>query len=135
MQIKLTNCVTNSNDDVSVDVYRHSVIPVLKQFGLYDRDDYKFELKIVKRGSAPLGGGEVYLTVPNPKKLRPCVAMGKLNKFKKFNFVYYGYRSGKDPAHPGNSLLHTCLTADTRKNCGSGKVNSKSIFTRCLHIR
>ena len=73
----MTDCITNSNDDISVDTYRLSVLPVLKQFGLYDRDDYKFELKINKRGSAPLAGGEVYLTVPNPKKLRPCLALGK----------------------------------------------------------
>ena len=49
---------------------------MLRQFGLYDRDEVKFELKISKRGSAPLGGGEIYLTVPNPKKLRAVVSLG-----------------------------------------------------------
>ena len=73
----LKNCVTNSSSDVSVDYYRHSVIPVLRQFGLYDKDDYKFEIKVNKRGSAPLGGGEIFFSVPNPKKLRACVSLGK----------------------------------------------------------
>ena len=76
-KITLTNCITNCSSDISVDAYRHSVIPVLRQFGLYDRDEVKFELKILKRGSAPLGGGEVYLTVPNPKKLRAVVSLGE----------------------------------------------------------
>ena len=49
----------------------------MKQFGLYDRDSIKFEIKINKRGAAPGGGGEVLLTMPNPKKLRPAVAFGK----------------------------------------------------------
>ena len=51
----------------------------MKQFGLYDRDSIKFEIKINKRGAAPGGGGEVLLTMPNPKKLRPAVAFGKLD--------------------------------------------------------
>ena len=51
----------------------------MKQFGLYDRDSIKFEIKINKRGAAPGGGGEVLLTMPNPKKLRPAVAFGKLS--------------------------------------------------------
>ena len=53
----------------------------MKQFGLYDRDSIKFEIKINKRGAAPGGGGEVLLTMPNPKKLRPAVAFGKWGLF------------------------------------------------------
>ena len=44
---------------------------------LYDRDSIKFELKVNKRGAAPDGGGEVLITVPNPKKLRPALALGE----------------------------------------------------------
>jgi RNA 3'-terminal phosphate cyclase-like protein len=73
--------VTNSSTDVSVDHYRHSVIPVMRQFGLYDKDDYKFEIKVNKRGSAPLGGGEVFFSMPNPKKLRACVSLGNFYPF------------------------------------------------------
>ena len=77
LRVTLTDCITNSSNDISIDTYAHSVIPVMKQFGLYDRDSIKFEIKINKRGAAPGGGGEVLLTMPNPKKLRPAVAFGK----------------------------------------------------------
>ena len=79
LRVTLTDCITNSSNDISIDTYAHSVIPVMKQFGLYDRDSIKFEIKINKRGAAPGGGGEVLLTMPNPKKLRPAVAFGKLD--------------------------------------------------------
>ena len=79
LRVTLTDCITNSSNDISIDTYAHSVIPVMKQFGLYDRDSIKFEIKINKRGAAPGGGGEVLLTMPNPKKLRPAVAFGKLS--------------------------------------------------------
>ena len=59
LSVTLTGCVTNTANDISVDHYRLSVIPVLRQFGLYDRESTKFEIKIIRRGAAPGGGGEV----------------------------------------------------------------------------
>ena len=80
LMVTLSDCVTNSSFDISVDSYKNSVIPVLRQYGLYDRDSAKFEIKVNKRGAAPGGGGEVYVSMPNPKKLRPALALGRIHQ-------------------------------------------------------
>lgn len=52
--------VTSSDTDIGVDTIRTSIFPVLQKFGI-DRE----ELRIVRRGAAPLGGGEVVLHMPH----------------------------------------------------------------------
>ncbi|CAG8596410.1 8311_t:CDS:2, partial [Acaulospora morrowiae] len=50
-----------------VDSVRTVTLPQLRRFGIEDG----LELKISKRGSAPLGGGEVNFKCPNVKALKP----------------------------------------------------------------
>ncbi|CAC5423731.1 RCL1 [Mytilus coruscus] len=60
--------VTNDQTDPSVDLIKLSTLPVLKRF--LGTDEF-LELKIVKRGAAPEGGGEILFTCPCRQKLRP----------------------------------------------------------------
>ncbi|KAL3143392.1 hypothetical protein ABBQ38_002216 [Trebouxia sp. C0009 RCD-2024] len=60
--------ITNAAADPSVDVWRTVTLPLLRQAtGLSEG----FELKIIKRGAEPLGGGEVQLSCPVAKQLPP----------------------------------------------------------------
>ncbi|KAH6774496.1 RNA cyclase family protein [Perilla frutescens var. hirtella] len=53
--------ITNDSKDPSVDTFRSTTLPLLKQFGIPSEG---LELKIESRGVSPLGGGEVILSVP-----------------------------------------------------------------------
>ncbi|GAQ89366.1 RNA 3'-terminal phosphate cyclase [Klebsormidium nitens] len=53
--------VTNGLQDPGVDTFRTTTLPLLRQFGVSTDG---LELRIVKRGAPPLGGGEVMLKVP-----------------------------------------------------------------------
>lgn len=57
--------VTDNDVDVGADIIRTVTLPLLARFGLREG----LELKIVKRGVAPLGGGEVVLTCPIVRSL------------------------------------------------------------------
>ena len=59
--------ITNDNVDVSVDLIRTVLLPQLEKFGISE----DLELKILKRGAPPLGGGEICLTIPIVKTLKP----------------------------------------------------------------
>ncbi|KAG2554468.1 probable RNA 3'-terminal phosphate cyclase-like protein [Panicum virgatum] len=54
--------ITNDTKDPSVDTFRMTTLHMLKHFGVPLEG---LELKIDSRGSPPLGGGEVFLRVPN----------------------------------------------------------------------
>ncbi|TMW98179.1 hypothetical protein EJD97_004370 [Solanum chilense] len=53
--------ITNDSKDPSIDTFRSTTLPILKQFGVPAEG---LELKIESRGVAPKGGGEVVLSVP-----------------------------------------------------------------------
>ncbi|RUP43445.1 RNA 3'-terminal phosphate cyclase/enolpyruvate transferase [Jimgerdemannia flammicorona] len=59
--------ITNDNVDLSVDTLRTVTLPQLKRFGVEDG----LELKIIKRGAPPLGGGEILFHCPNVRQLCP----------------------------------------------------------------
>ncbi|EGF83825.1 hypothetical protein BATDEDRAFT_8631 [Batrachochytrium dendrobatidis JAM81] len=59
--------ITNDNVDTSVDLIRTLLLPQLNRFGIEDG----VELKISKRGAAPLGGGQVTFTCPIVRQLKP----------------------------------------------------------------
>ena len=60
--------VTNNQNDPSVDMIKLSCFPVAKKFLGTDEG---LDLKVVRRGAAPGGGGEVLFTCPTRQKLRP----------------------------------------------------------------
>ncbi|XP_030378768.1 probable RNA 3'-terminal phosphate cyclase-like protein [Scaptodrosophila lebanonensis] len=59
--------VTNSKESPSVDHIKGAALSVLKRFLLVDEG---LELRVVRRGVAPLGGGEVVFRCPIRKSLR-----------------------------------------------------------------
>ena len=61
--------VTNDELDITVDTLRTVTLPLLKR--LLGEDIEGLELKVVKRGARPLGGGEVVLRVPVVRQLPP----------------------------------------------------------------
>lgn len=52
--------ITSSHNDLGVDTIRTSLFPVFEKFGISRQ-----ELRIVKRGAVPQGGGEVVLSLPH----------------------------------------------------------------------
>ncbi|KAL6551533.1 hypothetical protein OROGR_007687 [Orobanche gracilis] len=60
LNIKLKG-ITNDSKDISVDTFRSTTLPMLKQFGVPSEG---LNLKIESRGVPPHGGGEVVLSVP-----------------------------------------------------------------------
>jgi RNA 3'-terminal phosphate cyclase-like protein len=63
-----------------VDTIRTVTLPLLRRFGLTEG----IELKILKRGCAPLGGGEVRFTCPTVRALAPVrlLEMGKIKRVR-----------------------------------------------------
>lgn len=59
--------ITNDQVDPGVDVFRTVTMPLLKRLGIEEG----LELKVIKRGARPLGGGEVALRVPVIRQLSP----------------------------------------------------------------
>ncbi|KAF3848933.1 hypothetical protein F7725_015430 [Dissostichus mawsoni] len=110
--------VTNDHIDPTVDVLKSTALPLMKQFGI---DGEGFDLKVVKRGMAPGGGGEVVFICPTRRTMRPVqltdpgkikrirgmanrivdTARGVLNKFIPDIYIYTdhmkGANSGKSP--------------------------------------
>uniref|UniRef100_A0A8D3DPE6 RNA terminal phosphate cyclase like 1 n=1 Tax=Scophthalmus maximus TaxID=52904 RepID=A0A8D3DPE6_SCOMX len=60
--------VTNDPVDPTVDLLKSTALPLMKKFGI---DGEGFDLKVVKRGMAPGGGGEVLFTCPVRRTIRP----------------------------------------------------------------
>jgi RNA 3'-terminal phosphate cyclase-like protein len=60
--------ITNDNADVNVDVLRDVVLPSLGLFGVTKE---ACSLQVRKRGCAPAGGGEVSLSIPHVRELKP----------------------------------------------------------------
>lgn len=67
MNLKLKGC-TNSQKEPAVDAMKAAFLPVFKKFVL---DSEGLDVKIIKRGLPPAGGGEVLFTAPLARQLRP----------------------------------------------------------------
>lgn len=80
--------VTNDSNDLSIDYLKYSSIPVIKRF--IGSDD-GLELKILKRGAKPNGGGEVSFTCPTKMKLIP-INLTDPGKIKRIRGIAYAMR-------------------------------------------
>ena len=63
--IRFINCITNNNQDITVDILRTVTTQLCHKFGIDD----KIELRCDIRGAEPLGGGDVYVKIPSVKQL------------------------------------------------------------------
>lgn len=64
--------ITNDNVDPSVDYIRTCLLPQLVRFGIQDAELKVTDInKILKRGAAPLGGGQIELKLRIVKQLTP----------------------------------------------------------------
>lgn len=80
--------VTNDGTDCGVDVWRTVTFPLLRMLtGVEDG----FELKVVRRGAPPLGGGEVIVKLPVVKQL-PAVSLVDEGMVKRIRGVAYSAR-------------------------------------------
>eukprot|EP00667_Euglena_gracilis_P016243 EG_transcript_16968 len=84
--------VTNCELDVGVDVFRTVTIPLLRKFGV------EASLKILKRGAAPDGGGQVEFTCTPVRKLE-AISLIDEGKVKRVRGLAYSARLSPDLAN------------------------------------
>ncbi|XP_061555504.1 RNA 3'-terminal phosphate cyclase-like protein [Phycodurus eques] len=80
--------ITNDPTDPTVDLLKSTALPLMKKFGI---EGEGFDLKVMKRGMAPNGGGEVVFTCPVCKTIRP-VQFTDSGKIKRIRGVAYSVR-------------------------------------------
>jgi len=118
--------VTNNQIDPSVDNIKSSSLPLLAKF--LGSDD-GLELKVLKRGAPPGGGGEVLFSCPCKPKLRPIKFLDA-GKVKRIRGVAYAMRVSPQFANrmvdSAKSLLNKCVPdvyiyTDHMRGASSGK--------------
>lgn len=118
--------VTNDPLDPSVDLLKSTAIPLMKQFGV---DGEGLELKVVKRGVAPGGGGEVLFRCPVRRTIRP-VQLTDPGKIKRIRGIAYSVRVSPQMANrivdSARSILNKYIPdiyiyTDHMKGANSGK--------------
>uniref|UniRef100_A0A8C1LBR9 RNA terminal phosphate cyclase-like 1 n=1 Tax=Cyprinus carpio TaxID=7962 RepID=A0A8C1LBR9_CYPCA len=80
--------VTNDPTDPSVDLLKVTAIPLMKKFGI---DGDGLEIKVLKRGMAPAGGGEVLFTCPVRRSMKP-VHLTEPGKIKRIRGTAFSVR-------------------------------------------
>jgi RNA 3'-terminal phosphate cyclase len=84
--------ITNDHVDPSIDTWRTVSLPLLRRAaGLDDAAAGGLELKVVRRGARPGGGGEVQLRVPLVRAL-PLVSMSDEGMVKRVRGIAYSMR-------------------------------------------
>lgn len=78
---------TNDKFDITVDTIKYVTLAVMKKFGINEGLD----LKIIKRGAPPAGGGEIVFTCPNCRKLKPLQYTDQ-GKFKRIRGSAYSMK-------------------------------------------
>ncbi|XP_056147204.1 RNA 3'-terminal phosphate cyclase-like protein [Lampris incognitus] len=118
--------VTNDPTDPSVDLLKSAALPVMKKFGI---EGEGMDLKVVKRGMAPDGGGEVVFTCPVRRTIRP-VQLTDAGKIKRIRGVAYSVRVSPQMAsrivESARSILNNFIPdiyiyTDHMKGTSSGK--------------
>lgn len=118
--------VTNNPLDPSVDQLKATAIPLMKQFGI---DGEGLDLKVVKRGMAPGGGGEVVFMCPVRRTIRP-VLLTDPGKIKRIRGVAFSVRVSPQMANrlveSARSILNKFIPdiyiyTDHMKGANSGK--------------
>lgn len=84
LKVVLTG-VTNSNESVSVDSIKNSMLKVVKRFLIVDDG---LDIMINKRGLMPLGGGEVFFKCPVKKDFKAIQVM-EYGKVKRVRGIVY----------------------------------------------
>lgn len=77
--------ITNSIDNPSVDHIKASAFSIMKRF-IYE--DSSFDLKVLKRGMQPLGGGEIFFRI-NPVKKFKTLQISNHGMVKRIRGVVY----------------------------------------------
>ncbi|KAG1456134.1 hypothetical protein G6F56_006903 [Rhizopus delemar] len=117
--------VTTDHIDPSVDIIRTVILPQLKRYGV----DQNLELKITKRGAAPLGGGEVVFTCVPVRQLKPVQFVDE-GRIKRVRGIAYCTRVSPQTANrlveSARSLLNRYIPdiyiyTDVYKGAESGK--------------
>ena len=80
--------ITNDDIDPGVDVWRTVTLPLLRKL---TGSENQFELKVLKRGTRPRGGGEIFLQIPIINKLPP-ISMLDEGMVKRIRGVAYSMR-------------------------------------------
>ncbi|KAM8872034.1 RNA 3'-terminal phosphate cyclase-like protein [Synchiropus picturatus] len=118
--------VTNDPTDPTVDLLKATALPLMKKFGV---DGEGLELKVVKRGMAPGGGGEVLFTCPVRRTIKP-VQLTEVGKIKRIRGVAYSVRVSPQMANrivdSARSIVNKFLPdvyihTDHMKGANSGK--------------
>lgn len=123
--LRLEGGVTDGlhHEDPSVDYVATSLLPLLKRFGignseggessLSSGDRCPLSVKVVRRGAAPLGGGEVVFTCPIVKEIGEPLEMVDVGKIKRVRGTVVSCKippsSAARVAHSAKGLLHRLL--------------------------
>lgn len=88
--------ITNDSVDPSIDTWRTVALPLLRKAGGLDESSAggSLELRVVKRGARPAGGGEVQLRVPLVRQL-PHVVMTDEGMVKRIRGISYSMKVGR----------------------------------------
>ncbi|KAF5292854.1 hypothetical protein FQR65_LT11106 [Abscondita terminalis] len=125
--LDITLCgITNNNIDPTVDYILNAFLPILKRFTIYHQN---LELKILKRGMAPNGGGEVRFLCSISKQVHPLQLLDA-GMIKRIRGVAYTLRVSPLIANrmvdAAKGVLlkfipDVYITTDQRKGLQSGK--------------
>ncbi|XP_069776639.1 RNA 3'-terminal phosphate cyclase-like protein [Narcine bancroftii] len=118
--------VTNDQKDPSVDTLKVTALPLMKRFGIDGED---LDLKIVRRGMPPAGGGEIIFSCPVRRFLKPIQLIDS-GKIKRIRGVAYSARVSPQMVNrivdSARSILNKFLPdiyiyTDHMKGANSGK--------------